>query len=180
MKLYRFWWVGSLPLPPSTPWIETYGYDVADVEFELARIADFSMVPHLTYIHQDLYTSIGVPIGPSLDATWQHAAVCIFNPVLKVCALFLHLFIILNDDAGWHKNSFGISGEIWQIFILTIEYSSSNHLTRYTGWAIKNGSHCFNLTCSHDRKTSNFKTTFIFYHTELSFEVYDSFLGQLA
>ena len=49
-----------------------------------------------------------------------------------------------------------------------------------TGCAIKNWSQSFNLKCSHDRNPSNFKNTFICYYTELSFEVYTSFLGQLA
>ena len=49
-----------------------------------------------------------------------------------------------------------------------------------TGWPIKIRRHSFNHPCSHDRNTSNFKTIFIYYYTELSFEVYNSFLGQLA
>ena len=49
-----------------------------------------------------------------------------------------------------------------------------------TGCAIKIGTHSFNLTCSHDTYPSNFKTTFICYYTELSFEVYNFLLGQLA
>ena len=49
-----------------------------------------------------------------------------------------------------------------------------------TGWPIKIHPNSFNLTCSHDRNTSNFKTAFICYYTELSFEVYNFFLGQLA
>ena len=58
--------------------------------------------------------------------------------------------------------------------------SQSYLLSRRTGWAIKNGTHSFNQTCSHFRYPSNFKTTFIFYYTELSFEVCNSFLGQLS
>ena len=53
------------------------------------------------------------------------------------------------------------------------------HRAVCTGCAIKNGTHSFNHKCSHDRNPSNFKTTFICYYTELSFEVYNSFLGQL-
>ena len=53
-------------------------------------------------------------------------------------------------------------------------------LRLHTGWTIKNWSHSFNHICSHDRNPSNFKSTFICYNTELSFEVYDSFLGQRA
>ena len=48
-----------------------------------------------------------------------------------------------------------------------------------TGYALKNWTYYFNLTESHDRNSSNFITTFIYYSTELSFEVYNSFLGQL-
>ena len=57
---------------------------------------------------------------------------------------------------------------------------SGINLRDCTGWSIKNGSHSFNHTCSHDRNPSNFKTVFICYYTELSFEVYNAFLGQLA
>ena len=49
-----------------------------------------------------------------------------------------------------------------------------------TGCAIKIWMHYFNLTESNDRNSSNFITTFIYYYTELSFQVYNSFLGQLA
>ena len=49
-----------------------------------------------------------------------------------------------------------------------------------TGSSIYIGTHSFNLTCSHDRYPSNFKTTFICYYTELSFEVYNFFLSQQA
>ena len=56
----------------------------------------------------------------------------------------------------------------------------TKNLFRTTGCAIKNGTHCFNQTYSQDRNVCNFKTTFICYYTELSFEVYDAFLGQLA
>ena len=55
-----------------------------------------------------------------------------------------------------------------------------NQFTSYTGCAIKNWWHSFNHTCSHDRNPSNFKTAFICYYTELSFEVYNFLLGQLA
>ena len=50
----------------------------------------------------------------------------------------------------------------------------------FTGCAIKNGTHSFDYKCSYDRNPSNFKTKFIFYWTEPSFEVYNSLLGQLA
>ena len=49
-----------------------------------------------------------------------------------------------------------------------------------TGSAIKNRTHYLNHACSHDRNPSNFKSTFRYYHTELSFEVYNIFLDQLA
>ena len=55
-----------------------------------------------------------------------------------------------------------------------------SYLIVSTGCAIKNWSHSFNHTCSHDRNPSNFKTTFICYYTELSFEVYNFFLSQQA
>ena len=57
---------------------------------------------------------------------------------------------------------------------------SNLKLNPHTGCSIKIQSHSFNHTCSQDRNPSNFKTTFICYYTELSFEVYTSFLGQLA
>ena len=50
----------------------------------------------------------------------------------------------------------------------------------FTGCAIKNWSHTFNHTCSHARNPFNFKSAFICYLSELSFEVYNFFLGQLA
>ena len=50
----------------------------------------------------------------------------------------------------------------------------------HTGCSIKIQSHYSNHTSSHKRNTSKFKTTFIYYYIELSFEVYNSFLGQLA
>ena len=49
-----------------------------------------------------------------------------------------------------------------------------------TGSSIYMWTHSFNLTCSHERSPSNFKTSFICYYTEFYFEVYNSFLGQLA
>ena len=49
-----------------------------------------------------------------------------------------------------------------------------------TGCAIKIGTHYFNLSGSHDVNSSNFIATFIYFFTELSFEVYNSFLGPLA
>ena len=45
-----------------------------------------------------------------------------------------------------------------------------------TGWPIKN----FHPAGSHDKNPSNFKSTFIYYCIGLSFEVYNSSLGQLA
>ena len=50
----------------------------------------------------------------------------------------------------------------------------------FTGCAIKIGTQSFDLTRSCDRYPSNFKITSICYYTELPFEVYNSFLGQLA
>ena len=49
--------------------------------------------------------------------------------------------------------------------------------TVFTGCAIKNWTHTLNYACSHNRNPSNFKTTIIYYYTELSFEVYNTFLG---
>ena len=46
-----------------------------------------------------------------------------------------------------------------------------------TGCAIKNWSPSLYHTYSNDRNPFNFKTTFICYYSELSFEVYSSFLG---
>ena len=46
--------------------------------------------------------------------------------------------------------------------------------------SMKIQSHYFNLTSSHKRDTSNFKTIFIYYYIGLSFEVDNSFLGQLV
>ena len=50
----------------------------------------------------------------------------------------------------------------------------------HTGCTIKNWTHSFNHTCSHGRNAFNFKSTFICYYTELSFEVYNFFLSQQA
>ena len=53
-------------------------------------------------------------------------------------------------------------------------------LNIYTGCSIKIQSHYFNHISSHKRNTSKFKTKFIYYYIELSFEVYNTFLGQLV
>ena len=80
----------------------------------------------------------------------------------------------------------GCSTNIWEIYNCLPQSATpmfqilvSNCHTN-TGCAIKNWSHTFNHTCSHDRNPSNFKSAFICYLSELSFEVYNSFLGQLA
>ena len=62
---------------------------------------------------------------------------------------------------------------------LTVE-NQVNFFLAFTGWAIKNWSHSFNHTFSHDKNPSNFNSAFICYLSELSFKVYNSFLGQLA
>ena len=49
-----------------------------------------------------------------------------------------------------------------------------------TGWPIKIRPHSFNFTCSHDTVPSNFKIAFFCYYAELSFGIYNAFLGQLA
>ena len=71
------------------------------------------------------------------------------------------------------------------LFDMLIQISSINMFylkmwVLYTGSFIYIGTHSFNLTCSHDRYPSNFKTTFICYYKELSFEVYNFFLSQQA
>ena len=70
----------------------------------------------------------------------------------------------------------------WADSILTvgIMFFQRGTVGPYTGCAIKNWSHTFNHTCSNDRNPSNFKTNFICYYTELSYDVYNSSLGQLA
>ena len=63
---------------------------------------------------------------------------------------------------------------------LSLKIEERDHTT---GCAIKNWTHWthyFNLTESRDRNSSNFKATFIYYYTELSFEVRNSLFGQLA
>ena len=57
---------------------------------------------------------------------------------------------------------------------------SYKNVLNHTGCAIKNGTHSFYHSCSHDRNPSSIKATFICYYTELSFKVYYSFFGQLA
>ena len=54
------------------------------------------------------------------------------------------------------------------------------HLESFTGYTIKNWTHYFNHKCSHDRNTSNVKNTFNYYYKEVSFEVYNFSLCQLA
>ena len=58
-------------------------------------------------------------------------------------------------------------------------FMKRNEVT-FTGCSIKIQLHYFNLTSSHKRSTSKFKTTFIYYYIGLSFELYNSFLGQLV
>ena len=53
------------------------------------------------------------------------------------------------------------------------------HNSKSTGCSIKIQSHYFKHTSSHKRKTSKFKTKFIYYYIGFSFEVYNSPLGQL-
>ena len=96
-----------------------------------------------------------------------HMSLCVFCQHLKQGQ---YIFIRLAIMSLWQNIPF------FNVVSLVEPCSSS----RYTGCAIKNGTHSFNHTCSHDRNPSNFKTTFICFYIELSFEVYNSFLGQLA
>ena len=65
--------------------------------------------------------------------------------------------------------------------LVTLFWMTSFLLSKiHTGSAIKNWTHSFNQTCSHDRNPFNFKTKFICFYIELSFEVHNSFLGPLA
>ena len=70
----------------------------------------------------------------------------------------------------------------YKIFKIEVSWIVKNtkFVFRHTGCDLKNWTHSFNHKCSHDRNPSNFRNSFICYHAELSFEVYNSFLGQLA
>ena len=87
-------------------------------------------------------------------------------------------------DRGWKQEdgksigTFGRHNGTNQLFINTLDTFPTSALG--TGWPIKIRPHSFNLIFSHDRVPSNFKTAFNCYYTDLSFEIYDSFLGQLA
>ena len=50
----------------------------------------------------------------------------------------------------------------------------------HTGSSIYMWTQSFIFKCSHDRDPSHFKITFKCYYTEISFEMYNSSLGQLA
>ena len=106
------------------------------------------------------------------------------NSHFGVCSKVI--WILLNDS-----HCYFLSRQNWQMLLVLLSKRScfsllvflikwKNFIERWKGCAIKIGTHSFDLTCSQDRYSSNFKTKFICYYAELSFEVYNSFLGQLA
>ena len=110
-----------------------------------------------------LHWNLFVPLG-----NWDH------NSKVTFATLKCHLLKSITTRSLPHS----VNVAWWALLMFTSWKINLSSIC--TGCAIKNGTHSFNYTPSHDRNLSNLKLTFICFYTELSFEVYNSCLGQLA